>query len=72
MEVEALSAYLPTEQRAVYLVGELHNFSQNAPLMEQLFRSHGWTLEFRGIANDLCSFHGCSPAARPLLASLGK
>lgn len=70
MEVEALSAFLPMEHRAVYLVGELHNFSQNAPLMEELFRSHGWTLELRGIADDLCSFRGCSPAALPLLASM--
>jgi FkbM family methyltransferase len=67
MEVEVLSAFLPSEQRAVYLVGELHNVSVNAPLMEELFRTHGWTLELLGIANDLCSFRGCSPAARPLL-----
>jgi FkbM family methyltransferase len=67
MEVEVLGAFLPSEQRAVYLVGELHNFSRNAPLMQELFRAHGWTLELLGIANDLCSFRGCSPAARPLL-----
>lgn len=70
MEVEALSAFVPLEQRAVYVVGELHDFSRNAPLMEQLFRSHGWPLEFRGIADDLCNFYGCSPAAVPLLASM--
>ena len=70
MEVEALSAFIPYEHRAVYLVGELHHFSRNAPLMEQLFRSHHWTLELHGIANDLCSFRGCSPAALPLLSSL--
>jgi FkbM family methyltransferase len=70
MEVEALEAFIPSERRAVYVVGELHNFSRNAPLMEELFRSHGWTLEFREIANDLCSFSGCSPAALPLLSSM--
>jgi FkbM family methyltransferase len=70
MEVEALRAFLPSEHRAIYLVGELHDFARNAPLMEELFRSHGWTLEFRGIADDLCSFRGCSPAALPLLASM--
>jgi FkbM family methyltransferase len=70
MEVEALSAFLPVEHRAVYLVGELHGVAQNAPLMEELFRRHGWTLELRGIADDLCSFRGCSPAALPLLPSL--
>lgn len=70
MEVEALSALIPLEHRAVYLVGELHDVSRNAPRMEELFRSHGWTLELRGIANDLCSFRGCSPAALPLLPSM--
>jgi FkbM family methyltransferase len=70
MEVEALSAFLPDEHRAVYVVGELHSFSQNAPRMEELFRAHGWTLQLLGIADDLCTFRGCSPAALPLLPSL--
>jgi FkbM family methyltransferase len=70
MEIEVLNAFLPSEQRAVYLVGELHSFSRNAPLMEEMFRAHGWTLELLGIADDLCSFRGCSPAALPLLPSL--
>ena len=70
MEVEALSTFIPSEHRPVYLVGELHSVSQNAPLMEELFRAHGWTLELIGIANDICSFRGCSPAALPLLASM--
>jgi len=39
-------------------------------MMEELFRSHGWTLELYGIANDLGSFRGCSPAALPLLPSM--
>ena len=70
MEVEALSAFIPSERRAVYLVGELHHVARNAPLMEELFRAYGWTLELIGIANDLCSFRGCSPAALPLLPSI--
>jgi FkbM family methyltransferase len=70
MEVETLSAYLPTERRAVYVVGELHNVARNAAPMEELFRAHGWTLELYGIANDLGSFRGCSPAALPLLPSM--
>jgi len=70
MEVEALSTFIPLEHRAVYLVGELHDVSRNAPLMEELFRSHGWTLELHGIANDTCTFRGCSPAALPLLPSM--
>ncbi len=69
MEVEALRAFLPEERRAVCIVGELHEFAQNAPLMEALFREHGWTLEFRGIADDLCTFYGHSPAALPLLSA---
>jgi len=70
MEVEALSAFIPSEHRAVYVVGELHSFSQNAPLMEELFRTHSWTLELVGIADDLCTFRGCSPAALPFLPSM--
>ena len=70
MEVEALSAFLPAEKRPVYLVGELHSVEKNAPLMEELFRAHGWKLELIDIANDTCSFRGCSPAALPLLASM--
>jgi FkbM family methyltransferase len=69
MEVEVLNEFLPSEHRPVYLVGELHNFSRNAPLMQEMFRAHGWTLELLGIADDLCSFRGCSPAALPLLPS---
>ena len=68
MEVEALSAFLPREQRAVYIVGELHNYPVNAPLMERLFRDCGWTLELFDIDRQTSSFRACSPAAAPLLA----
>lgn len=71
MEVEALSTFIPSEQRAIYLVGELHSVAKNRLPMEELFRSHGWKLELIDIANDTCSFRGCSPAALPLLASMG-
>jgi FkbM family methyltransferase len=70
MEVEVLSAFIPSEHRAVYLVGELHDVSRNAPLMEDLFRSHGWTLRLGESPHDTCSFRGCSPAALPLLSSM--
>jgi len=70
MEVEALSTFIPSERRAVYLVGELHHVAKNAPLMEELFRTHGWTLELREVANDACTFRGCSPAALPSLQSM--
>ena len=70
MEVEALGAFIPSENRAVYLVGELHNASRNAPLMEDLFRSHGWTLKLDENPQDTCNFRGCSPAALSLLSSM--
>lgn len=70
MEVEALSSFIPSEKRAVYLVGELHAASRNAPIMKDLFRSYGWTLELYEIANDACLFRGCSPAALPMLADM--
>ena len=69
MEIEALTAFIPTEQRAVYLIGELHGAAQNIPIMQDLFRKYGWTLELHEVANDACTFRGCSPAALPLLAS---
>jgi FkbM family methyltransferase len=69
MEVEALSAYIPREDRPVYLVGELHQVSRNAPHMERLFRAFGWTLELIDISHDTCNFRGCSPAAQHLLPS---
>lgn len=68
MEVEALSAFLPKERRAVYIVGELHDYPVNAPVMERLFYDHGWTLELFDIDRDTSSFRACSPAAFPLLA----
>lgn len=70
MEVEALSALLPCEERPIYAVGELHDFPVNAPLLEQLFKRHGWSYEFGELADDQVMFHACSPAARPLLASM--
>jgi FkbM family methyltransferase len=70
MEVEALSAFVPGEQRPVYLVGELHDVSVNGRTMEQLFREHGWTYILGEVAGDQALFRACSPAALPLLASM--
>lgn len=67
MEVEALTAYLPVEKRAVYLVGELHNFAVNAPIMKRLFDENGWILELFDIDSQTSSFRGCSPAAASML-----
>jgi FkbM family methyltransferase len=67
MEVEALSAFVPHEQRAVYIVGELHDYPVNAPRMRRLFDDHGWMLELFDIDEKTSSFQACSPAAVPLL-----
>lgn len=70
MEVETLSAFVPTERRAIYLVGELHDVSINAPIMERLFEENGWTYELGEFADDQALFRACSPAALPLLPSM--
>jgi hypothetical protein len=43
MEEETLSAFLPGEQRAVYLVGEMHDYPVNAPLVRRQSDDNGWT-----------------------------
>jgi FkbM family methyltransferase len=68
MEIEALTAFVPTEQRAIYIVGELHHYPVNAPIMERLFRDHGWTLEFFGVDEVTSNFRACSPSAVTLLS----
>jgi hypothetical protein len=68
MEVEALSEFVPTEQRAVYIVGELHEHPVNHPILERLFLNHGWTFEFFDVDTQTSSFRACSPSAVPLLA----
>jgi FkbM family methyltransferase len=70
MEVEALSAFVPTERRPIYLVGELHDIPINAPIMERLFQENGWTYELGDFADDQALFRACSPAALPLLSSM--
>jgi FkbM family methyltransferase len=70
MEIEALKTFIPEEKRAVYILGELHNYQRDLPLMENLFRSHGWKLSFFDIYDNLAQFRACSPAAAPLLPSM--
>ena len=70
MEVEALKAFVPSEQRPVHLVGELHEYAVNASTFEQIFHDNGWTFEYREITDDHATFRACSPAALPLLASM--
>jgi hypothetical protein len=68
MEIEALQAFVvSTETRAIYVVGELHHYPVNAPIMERLFRDHGWTLELFNIDELTSSFRACSPAAVAML-----
>lgn len=70
MEVEALSTFVPSEKRAVYVVGELHGFDQNASRLEKIFDSNNWRFEYCGISNGNAIFRACSPAALPLLPSM--
>lgn len=67
MEIEALDSFVPSEQRPVYIVGELHDFSVNASKMERIFDENGWKFEYCSIANDHANFRACSPAALPML-----
>jgi len=67
MEIETLAAYLPVEQRAVYIVGELHDNPQNRPVLERLFRENGWVFELYDVDQLTCSFKACSMRAAPLL-----
>jgi FkbM family methyltransferase len=70
MELEVLKAFVPSEHRPVYVVGELHEYAVNAPTFEQIFQDSGWTFEYCEVTNDHATFRACSPAALPLLASM--
>lgn len=70
MEIEVLAAFLPSEHRPVYLVGELHQVSVNAVLMQQLFNDAGWPFEISNPTDDHALFRACSPAALPFLPSM--
>ncbi len=74
MEVEVLAAYVPTEHRTVYIVGELHDHPRNASTLRHLFHQYGWTLDLFDVNEETCTFRACSPRAVPLLewaAALG-
>lgn len=70
MEVEALSALLPCENRPVYVVGELHDVPMRGPALRKLFEEHHWAFEFDELRGDQAIFRACSPAAFPLLPSM--
>jgi FkbM family methyltransferase len=71
MEIEALTSFVPTEHRAIYVVGELHHHPINAPILERLFRNNGWTFEFYDVDMETSSFRACSPRAVPMLGWAG-
>jgi FkbM family methyltransferase len=70
MELETLRAFVPAEARAIYILGELHDYSGEAKVLGELFYSHGWGFEYYEIADNYAHFRACSPAAMPLLASM--
>ncbi len=70
MEMEVLKTFIPSEQRPVYLVGELHEYARNASEFERMFRENGWVFEYREICDDHATFRACSPRALPLLPSM--
>jgi FkbM family methyltransferase len=70
MEIEVLREFVPNECRAVYVVGELHHYEKNSPILEKIFKDHGWHFAYRIIQNDHANFQACSPAAVPLLAPI--
>jgi FkbM family methyltransferase len=72
MEIEVLKAFVPSEQRPVYVVGELHEYALNAAAFERIFSDNGWTFEYCEITDDHATFRACSPAALPLLPSMAK
>lgn len=67
MEMEALEHYLPLEQRAVVIVGELHDHARNVARFKQFFQTAGWNLAFLGGNDSTSTFRAVSPAALPLM-----
>ncbi len=63
MEIEALESYVPAETRAVCVVGELHDHKANASRLQQIFRQHGWTVNFEDVTDAGSNFDAWSPAA---------
>jgi FkbM family methyltransferase len=63
MEIEVLESFVPAEQRAVYVVGELHGYSANSSTLAKIFQNYGWAFEYVQIEDDHALFRACSPAA---------
>jgi FkbM family methyltransferase len=64
MEIETLETFVSaSEKRAIYIVGELHDFPRNRRLIEQIFHKNGWALELYDVDFETSSFRACSPNA---------
>ena len=61
MELAALRAFVPSEQRAVYVLGEIHDYDGESALMKSLFAEYGWACEFYEIYDNCAHFKACSP-----------
>ncbi len=68
MEMEVLRNYVPEEKRSVYLIGELHNYAENATAFEKIFSDSGWEFQYRDITPSHATFRAYSPAAHPQAA----
>ena len=64
MEVDALTTWIPTEQRAVILLCELHGHIARRPALEQLFHRYGWSVHFGELDGYDAIFEARSPAAQ--------
>ncbi len=66
MEMESLQDYVPTENRSVMILGELHRHRETRPVMEALFAGYGWSFEVGDVSGDDTIFEAHSPASRAL------
>jgi FkbM family methyltransferase len=70
MEIEVLESYVPSETRAVCVIGELHNHKDNSHRLERIFGDCRWQLRFvnvSDVSNADSIFEAYSPAALELL-----
>lgn len=69
MELETLESYVPHEERAIVVLGELHGHRENSARMERIFAAGGWTVRFDDVSDAGSVFEAWSPAATALLAA---
>lgn len=68
MEIETLEQYVPVENRAVCIVGELHGHKENSHSIERIFQNKGWTLRYSDVTDQGSAFQAYSPAAVAFLS----